>query len=74
MGTTVEVDDELMATVLRESGLPSSQAAVEEGLRLLVERSRRRRLADLFGKVAWEGDLDRLRERPPSARPEAGGG
>jgi Arc/MetJ family transcription regulator len=71
MSTSVEVDDELMATVLRETGLSSTQAAVEEGLRLLLQRSRARLLLDLGGKVPWEGDLDRLRGRLPR-EPEHG--
>jgi Arc/MetJ family transcription regulator len=74
MTVTLQIDEELLELARTESGLKEDRDAVEEGLRLLIERSRRRQLADLFGKVAWEGDLDRLRERSPSARPEAGGG
>jgi hypothetical protein len=41
MRTNVEIDNELMETALRESGLRTKRAAVEEGLRALIERQRR---------------------------------
>ncbi|MGH6921205.1 MAG: type II toxin-antitoxin system VapB family antitoxin, partial [Geminicoccaceae bacterium] len=44
MRTNIDIDDELMETALRESGLRTKRAAVEEGLRALIERERRKRL------------------------------
>lgn len=71
MRTNIEIDDELMAEVLRETGLRTKRAAVDEGLRLLLERSRRRRAAEMFGKLPkWEGDLDALRGRAVAGRKE----
>ena len=61
MRTNIDIDDELMETALRESGLRTKRAAVEEGLRALIDRQRRRKLIDAFGKYPWEGDLAELR-------------
>jgi Arc/MetJ family transcription regulator len=61
MRTNIEINDELMETALRESGLRTKRAAVEEGLRLLIERHRRKKLIDAFGKYPWEGDLAEMR-------------
>jgi Arc/MetJ family transcription regulator len=61
MRTNIDIDDELMDTALRESGLRTKRAAVEEGLRALIQRERRKKLIDAFGKYPWEGDLTELR-------------
>jgi Arc/MetJ family transcription regulator len=63
--TNIEIDDELMAKALRLSGLRTKRAAVEAGLRALIEKRGRELLLDAAGKYAWEGDLDRMRGRPP---------
>ncbi|PWS37813.1 DUF2191 domain-containing protein [Falsiroseomonas bella] len=61
MRTNIDIDDRLMAEVLKETGLPSKRAAVEEGLRLLLQVRRQRRIRELFGTVDWQGDLDESR-------------
>ena len=61
MRTNVDINDELMETALRESGLRTKRAVVEEGLRLVIERHRRKKLIDAFGKYPWEGDLAEMR-------------
>jgi Arc/MetJ family transcription regulator len=61
MRTNIDIDDELMETALRESGLRTKRAAVEEGLRALIQRERRKKLIEAFGKYPWEGDLTELR-------------
>lgn len=63
MRTNIEIDDQLMASVLSETPFRTKRAAVEEGLRLLLERTRRRRVAESFGKHPWDGNLDELRGR-----------
>ena len=62
MRTNIDIDDTLMAEVLKETGLPTKKAAVEEGLRLLLQHRRLQELRTLRGKVKWEGDLDAWRE------------
>lgn len=61
MRTNIEIDDKLIAEVMAETGLKTKRAAVEEGLRLLLQKKRRQAILDMFGKVAWEGDLDQSR-------------
>lgn len=59
--TNIDIDDELMAEALRRSGAPTKRAAVEEGLRLLINTRRQGGIRKLRGKVKWEGDLDAWR-------------
>jgi Arc/MetJ family transcription regulator len=61
MRTTIDIDDELMETALRESGLSSKRAVVEEGLRALIQRQARKKLVAAFGKYPWDGDLSEQR-------------
>lgn len=55
-----------MDEALRRSGAPTKRAAVEEGLRLLIQTRRQAGIRRLRGKVHWEGDLNAMR----GARPE----
>ena len=61
MRTNIDIDDDLMERAMRSSGAPTKRAAVEEGLRLLIQTRGQRAIRKLRGKVAWEGDLDRSR-------------
>jgi Arc/MetJ family transcription regulator len=62
MRTNIDIDDDLMDQAMRSSGAPTKRAAVEEGLRLLVQTRGQRGMRKLRGKVAWEGDLERSRQ------------
>jgi len=59
--TNVVLDDELMARALESSGCRTKRAAIEAGLRLLVQVNAQKKLRTLKGKVTWEGDLDEMR-------------
>lgn len=61
MRTNIVIDDQLMAEALKASGLQTKKEVVEQGLRLLVRLGQQQELRKLRGKVAWEGDLDRMR-------------
>lgn len=61
MRTNIVIDDQLMAEALKTSGLQTKKEVVEQGLRLLVRLGQQQELRKLRGKVAWEGDLDRMR-------------
>jgi Arc/MetJ family transcription regulator len=62
MRTNIEIDDELLASAMKASGLTTKRATVEEGLRLLVRlRSRAEAFEELRG-IGWEGNLDEMRE------------
>ena len=69
MRTNVEIDDALLNEALELSGQRTKRAVIEEALKLLVERGRRRRVAESFGRFPdWEGDLERMREGPVEDR------
>jgi len=61
MRTNIEIDDGLMRQAMRQSGSPTKRAAVEAGLRLLVETHNQTRIRRHKGKIHWEGDLDQSR-------------
>ena len=61
MRTNVVIDDDLMAAALKLSGLRTKKAAIEEGLKLLVQVRRQGRLRKFRGKLKWVGDLNKMR-------------
>lgn len=62
MRTNIDIDDRLMRQAMRTSGARTKRAAVEEGLRLLIQTRSQRSIRRLRGKVAWEGDLEVSRQ------------
>ncbi len=61
MRTTIDIDDELLARAMKATGLMTKRAAVEAGLRLLVQvRNQAAALARLKG-LGWDGDLSAMR-------------
>ena len=61
MRTNVVIDDDLMDEALKVSRLKTKKDAVEEGLKLLVQRKKQENIKDLRGKLHWKGDLDDMR-------------
>ncbi|MEZ5538690.1 MAG: type II toxin-antitoxin system VapB family antitoxin [Pseudomonadales bacterium] len=61
MRTNIVIDDSLMSNALKVSGLKTKKDAVEEGLRLLVQRNAQREIRKLRGQIHWEGDLSQMR-------------
>ena len=61
MRTNVEIDDNLMAEALKTGEFKTKKAAVEEGLRLLVQTRAQERIRRLRGKLRWEGSLEEMR-------------
>ncbi len=61
MRTNVVIDDQLMQEALELSGFRTKKAAIEAGLRLLVEFNRQAKVKDFRGKLKWSGDLDEMR-------------
>jgi Arc/MetJ family transcription regulator len=50
-----------MSQAMRRSGARTKKAAVETGLRLLVETHAQTAIRRLRGKVQWEGNLSQSR-------------
>ena len=61
MRTNVVIDDDLMDEAMKVSQLKSKKDAVEEGLKLLVQRKKQENIKDLRGKLHWKGDLEEMR-------------
>ena len=61
MRTNIDIDDRLMRQAMRSSGARTKRAAVEEGLRLLIQTRGQGSVRRLRGNVVWEGDLNASR-------------
>ncbi len=61
MRTNIVIDDRLIREAMKASGLPTKRAAVEAGLRLLVQVKAQGGIRRLRGRVAWEGNLAAMR-------------
>jgi Arc/MetJ family transcription regulator len=61
MRTNVVIDDDLMASALRVSGLRTKKDAIEEGLKLLVQVKSQKEIRGFRGKLKWTGSLDEMR-------------
>lgn len=60
--TNIVLDAELLESAMEYSGQRTRRAVVDEALRLFVRMGAQQTLLDMFGKVAWDGDLDELRK------------
>ena len=57
----VVVDDRLMESALKISGLKTKKDAIAEGLKLLVQVTRQKKIKRFRGKLKWFGNLDEMR-------------
>ncbi|MBA7562844.1 hypothetical protein ES708_04497 [subsurface metagenome] len=61
MRTNVVIDDDLMESALKMSGLRTKKDVIEEGLRLLVQVKGQKEIKGFRGKLKWTGSLDEMR-------------
>lgn len=61
MRTNIEIDDKLMADILRETGIKTKREAVEVALQTLLRMRRQAEIRTLRGTINWQGDLDAMR-------------
>lgn len=61
MRTNIVIDDKLMDDALKATGFRTKKKAVEEGLKLLINKSKQQSIRELRGKLKWEGDLNEMR-------------
>jgi Arc/MetJ family transcription regulator len=61
MRTNIVIDDDLMEEALKVSRLKTKKEVVEEGLKLLIQRKKKKNIKNLRGKLQWRGDLDQMR-------------
>jgi Arc/MetJ family transcription regulator len=62
MRTNIVIDDKLMADALQLTGLRTKREAVETALRLMVELKKQENIRQYRGKLAWDGNLDEMRQ------------
>ena len=61
MRTNVVIDDDLMESALRASGIKTKKNAIEEGLKLLVQLKTQEKIKGFRGKLKWSGNLHKMR-------------
>jgi Arc/MetJ family transcription regulator len=59
--TNLVLDEQLLEEVIRLSGEKTYSGAVQRALRDFVRRAKARRILELQGSGAWEGDLSAMR-------------
>jgi len=62
MRTNIVIDDTLIAEAMRLTRIKTKRAVVDMALRTLIRIERQRAVLDLEGRIAWEGDLNQIRE------------
>ena len=66
--TNLVLDDTLLEETLKVSGERTYSRAVERAMQDFVRRAKARRILDLAGSGAWQGDLAVVREDRPVYR------
>lgn len=61
MRTNVVIDDDLMESALKASGIKTKKEAIEQGLRLLVQMKSQEKIRKFRGKLKWTGKLEEMR-------------
>lgn len=61
MRTNVVINDDLMKSALKFSGLKTKKDAIESGLQLLIKFNRQTKVKNFRGKLKWAGNLDEMR-------------
>jgi Arc/MetJ family transcription regulator len=61
MRTNVVINDDLMESALKVSGIKTKKDAIEEGLKLLVQVNGQEKIKGFRGKLKWAGSLDEMR-------------
>ncbi len=69
MRTNIVIDDELLDRAMQTSGLPTRQAAVEAGLRLLIQVHEQKGIRGLPGKFRSEVNLEEARRERAAGKP-----
>lgn len=62
MRTNVVLDDDLVRSALSLSGFKTKKKAIEEGLKLLIQLNRQKRVKSFRGKLRWAGNLNKVRK------------
>ncbi|MCL6257798.1 type II toxin-antitoxin system VapB family antitoxin [Aquiflexum sp. TKW24L] len=61
MRTNIEIDEKLMDEILQKTSIKTKKEAVDTALREFLRKIKLQELADLRGKIKWEGNLEEMR-------------
>ena len=61
MRTNIDIDDDLMSTALRLTGLKTKKETVELALKTLISLKKQEKIKNFGGKLKWEGNLEDMR-------------
>lgn len=67
MRTTLNLDDEALASAMKTAPGRTKTDVINEALREFARRRRLQEFLKFEGKFKWEGDLDELRKRSKRA-------
>ena len=62
MRTNVVLDETLVEQAKTLTGIKTTRGVIDEALRLLIQLRQQGQVAELRGRLRWEGDLAALRE------------
>jgi Arc/MetJ family transcription regulator len=71
MKSTIEIDSSLITNALQVTELTAQQEVIELALSLPIQMKNQQNLRALRGKLAWDGDLDRMRTDDDSDREQS---
>ena len=60
--TNVVLDDDLMDSCLKATGIKTRRALIDHALRELLRHESQKKILELKGRVHWEGDLNKWRK------------
>jgi Arc/MetJ family transcription regulator len=72
MRTNIDIDDDLLKRAMRDSGAKTKKAAVEEGLKILIQAKAQASILKLRGKVKFFDDVERSRLERSRERKDRG--
>lgn len=61
MRISVVLDDDLVKSALKASGLKSRKEVIDEGLKLLINVHSQTKIRAFRGKLRWSGNLNKMR-------------
>jgi Arc/MetJ family transcription regulator len=61
--TNITLDAELVSEGLKITGLKTRRELVDFALRELLRRENQKKILELKGRIAWEGNLEEMREQ-----------
>jgi len=61
MRTNIEIEEKLISSAKKLSKTKTKKEVVNLALEVLIKVLKKRRLLDSYGKVTWEGSLNKMR-------------